>query len=248
MKTYFPKDFHFFTLVLYFSFQMGVSALAYEECGSVNLDVNSSDVRCCKKCDPGYGVAKKCSNDSDTICEPCVVGFLTPNFPHSEKCTACKKCGKYETEYSACDAVHDTICKCNFNFYYSIETQSCELCTLCPIASGAAVRCGGNTNSVCEECADGTYSDVQSPMTPCRPCTLCTSRQYMLENCTKEQDTICLGKYINNLAYFFLLFPRNVCGLDAINVVIFAGGIFSENLGKTFHVGVIFTITFLFSS
>ena len=33
-----------------------------------------------------------------------------------------------------------------------------------------------------------------------------------------------------------------------VNVVIFAGGKFRENVGKTFHMGVIFTILLLFSS
>ena len=35
---------------------------------------------------------------------------------------------------------------------------------------------------------------------------------------------------------------------DTVNVVIFDGGKFRENVGKTFHVGVIFTILFLFPS
>ena len=36
--------------------------------------------------------------------------------------------------------------------------------------------------------------------------------------------------------------------LYTVNVVIFAGGKFRENVGKTFHVGVIFTIPLLFPS
>ena len=35
---------------------------------------------------------------------------------------------------------------------------------------------------------------------------------------------------------------------DTVNVVIFAGGKFRENVGKTFHAGVIFTILLLFPS
>ena len=37
-------------------------------------------------------------------------------------------------------------------------------------------------------------------------------------------------------------------GVVTVNVVIFAGGKFRENVGKTFHVGVIFTILLLFPS
>ena len=33
-----------------------------------------------------------------------------------------------------------------------------------------------------------------------------------------------------------------------VNVVIFAGGKFRENVGKTFHVGVIFTLLLIFPS
>ena len=36
--------------------------------------------------------------------------------------------------------------------------------------------------------------------------------------------------------------------LNTVNVVIFAGGKFREHVGKTFHVGVIFTILLLFPS
>ena len=36
--------------------------------------------------------------------------------------------------------------------------------------------------------------------------------------------------------------------IDTVNVVIFAGGKFRENVGKTFHVGVMFTIMLLFPS
>ena len=34
--------------------------------------------------------------------------------------------------------------------------------------------------------------------------------------------------------------------LSTVNVVIFAGGKFRENVGKTFHMGVIFTILLIF--
>ena len=35
---------------------------------------------------------------------------------------------------------------------------------------------------------------------------------------------------------------------NTVNVVIFAGGKFRENVGETFHVGVIFTILLIFPS
>ena len=47
-----------------------------------------------------------------------------------------------------------------------------------------------------------------------------------------------------------LRFPsaERICEMNTVNVVIFAGGKFRENDGKTFYVGVIFTILLLFPS
>ena len=47
-----------------------------------------------------------------------------------------------------------------------------------------------------------------------------------------------------------LLHHGVLCGWECatVNVVIFAGGKFRENVGETFHVGVIFTIILLFPS
>ena len=49
------------------------------------------------------------------------------------------------------------------------------------------------------------------------------------------------------------LFTKNIyvkyqIPTSTVNVVIFTGGKFRENVGKTFHVGVIFTIFHLFPS
>ena len=45
-----------------------------------------------------------------------------------------------------------------------------------------------------------------------------------------------------------LFFPYGSTEKDTVSVVIFAGGKFRENVGKTFHVGLIFTILLLFLS
>ncbi|KAK3082963.1 hypothetical protein FSP39_010120 [Pinctada imbricata] len=171
---------------------IAVSAIVYEECGTEEKDANSSGVRCCKMCNPGEGVVQRCTNDTDTVCASCARGSFSPNVPHSETCKTCKKCGKNAILEESCSSTQDTICKCKFNYYLSLETGFCALCNLCPIAVGAKVRCAGHTNSECEECADGYFSDVRSAISPCKPCTMCNPKQFMLQNCTRDQDTICL--------------------------------------------------------
>ena len=51
---------------------------------------------------------------------------------------------------------------------------------------------------------------------------------------------------INVCMYLIFFFPSDIA--NTVNVVIFAGGKFRENVGKTFHVGVIFTILLIFPS
>ena len=51
-------------------------------------------------------------------------------------------------------------------------------------------------------------------------------------------------KAINNVTKYKLIWRKQT---NTVNVVIFAGGKFRENVGKTFHVGVIFTILYIFS-
>ena len=55
---------------------------------------------------------------------------------------------------------------------------------------------------------------------------------------------LCLELYILNNQH-----KNHACFCaTTVNVVIFAGGKFRENVGKIFHVGVIFTILLLFPS
>ena len=44
---------------------------------------------------------------------------------------------------------------------------------------------------------------------------------------------------------FMVWYHLNFLNPCTVNVIIFAGGKFRENVGKTFHVGVIFTIRLL---
>ena len=52
----------------------------------------------------------------------------------------------------------------------------------------------------------------------------------------------------NRLINMIDLWTEEKCHYHTVNVVIFAGGKFRENVGKAFHVGVIFTILLIFPS
>ena len=70
---------------------------------------------------------------------------------------------------------------------------------------------------------------------------LSSLEDFSLKAYTKNYDQICCARDIGK---WFL----DCYNTYTVNVVIFAGGKFRENVGKTFPVGVIFTILLLFPS
>ena len=66
----------------------------------------------------------------------------------------------------------------------------------------------------------------------------------MIQNLSRNQLRILLAPQTSLIGNYFC--DKSV--LYTVNVVIFAGGKFRENVDKAFHVGVIFTILLLFPS
>lgn len=49
--------------------------------------------RCCRKCEPGNGMLRLCSNAEDTQCRPCKPGFeFSPFRSATKKCLHCRRC------------------------------------------------------------------------------------------------------------------------------------------------------------
>lgn len=128
-------------------------------------------------------------------CQQCLDGAtFSPGPSHEQACRTCSACPKNARTVSACNATQDTVCECEPGlFYLSERSGQCELCDLCPVGWGASTPCGAG-NTVCRKCQNGTYSDVLDATAPCRPCSVCTEGQRMLQECTPTQDTICLSK------------------------------------------------------
>ena len=128
-------------------------------------------------------------------CQQCLEGSTYSHGPsHDQPCRACSACPKNARTVSTCNVTHDTVCECEPGlFYLSQRSGQCELCDLCPVGWGASTPCGAG-NTVCRKCQNGTYSDVLDATAPCRPCSVCTEGQRMLQECTATQDTICLSK------------------------------------------------------
>lgn len=163
-------------------------------CPSTHFESNNTE--CCNKCFPGSGLVKNCSRDNDTVCNICKHGE-TYSYPylHSGSCRTCTQCKQNQHEIRECNITHNTVCKCNIDFYLSPDTNECNLCKLCKSGFGASPSCGGYKNTECVKCRTGTYSDSVSALSPCKFCSRCPWGKIVTSPCTLTSDTICGGKY-----------------------------------------------------
>ncbi|KAF5891844.1 tumor necrosis factor receptor superfamily member 16-like, partial [Clarias magur] len=145
---------------------------------------------CCRQCPPGEGVVKPCG-ETQTECQPCQDSeTFSENFSHTEQCTACTDCTGLLRMETPCTDANDATCVCDYGYFMSRFSGRCELCTACPVGSGVLRRCSAFDDTSCETCTEDTYSDQESELNLCLPCTICEDTEE-LQHCTPVSDTVC---------------------------------------------------------
>ncbi|XP_074651307.1 uncharacterized protein LOC141906052 [Tubulanus polymorphus] len=76
------------------------------------------------------------------------------------------------------------------DMFYDNNTLSCRWCTICEPGFGKRRQCGPFSDTYCERCADGFYSDTWSTDEMCKPCSFCPNRRYK-RNCAVTRNSIC---------------------------------------------------------
>lgn len=117
------------------------------------------------------------------------------NYSHTEECRPCTACTGLMRMDTPCTDSNDAICVCNYNYFFDMLSGQCQPCTVCPEGKGVFAHCEHNHDTVCEECVDDTYSDRESSLDPCLPCTICDEDiEIQLAECTPTSDSVCHSK------------------------------------------------------
>ncbi|KAK9535288.1 hypothetical protein VZT92_007677 [Zoarces viviparus] len=147
---------------------------------------------CCEDCPPGEGVVKKCGS-TQTVCSQCLDSeTFSEDYSLIEQCRPCTECTGLMRMETPCTDSNDAICVCNYNFFFDGILGQCEPCTVCPVGQGVYSHCEHDHDTVCEECTDDTYSDRESSLDPCLPCTICDEdSEIQLSECTPNKDSVC---------------------------------------------------------
>ncbi|KAJ3601509.1 hypothetical protein NHX12_032477, partial [Muraenolepis orangiensis] len=128
--------------------------------------------QCCEECPPGEGVVKKCGA-TQSVCNVCIDSeTYSKNYSLTEVCHPCTRCTGLMRMLTPCTDSMDATCVCKYNYFLGAMSGRCEPCTVCPMGQGVLNHCEYDRDTICEECVDDTYSDRDSPLDPCLPCTM----------------------------------------------------------------------------
>ncbi|XP_076853126.1 tumor necrosis factor receptor superfamily member 16 [Brachyhypopomus gauderio] len=147
---------------------------------------------CCQECPPGEGVLKMCGL-TQTVCGQCLDSeTYSDSYSHTEACLPCTVCSGLLRMQTPCTDSNDAVCMCDYSYYLDAMSGDCLPCTECPRGYGMYARCEHDHDTVCEPCVDDTFSDQESSLDPCLPCTVCDDEtETQLRECTPTADAVC---------------------------------------------------------
>ncbi|XP_008569795.1 PREDICTED: tumor necrosis factor receptor superfamily member 5 isoform X4 [Galeopterus variegatus] len=130
--------------------------------------------QCCSLCQPGQKLVSDCTELTDTECLRCSKGEFLDTWNTERHCHQHKYCdpnlglrvqreGTSET---------DTTCTCEEGRHCTSDAcESCALHSLCSPGFGAKQIATGVSDTICEPCPVGFFSNVSSAFEKCRPWT-----------------------------------------------------------------------------
>ncbi|XP_068614810.1 tumor necrosis factor receptor superfamily member 6B-like [Brachionichthys hirsutus] len=144
----------------------------------------------CTKCPPGTYMAAHCSATTDTKCAPCSEDHFTALWNYLPRCLYCSNfCSDNQEVESECSATGNRECRCKEGHYWI--GHFCVRHAAC--APGYGVKTAGTAqmNTVCERCAEGSFSSSSSALDPCVKHKECAAGEIALLNCSISHNTVC---------------------------------------------------------
>ncbi|XP_069884941.1 tumor necrosis factor receptor superfamily member 11A [Dipodomys merriami] len=149
--------------------------------------------RCCSRCEPGKYMSSKCTTTSDSVCLPCGPEEYLETWNEEDKCLLHKVCdtGKGLVALDPGNRTAPRRCVCTAGYHWSQDCQCCRRNTECAPGSGARPL-QLNTDTVCEPCPLGEFSDTFSSTGRCKPWTNCTILgKTETRHGTEKSDVVC---------------------------------------------------------
>ncbi|CAK6447871.1 unnamed protein product [Pipistrellus nathusii] len=155
--------------------------------------------QCCNLCPPGHKLVSDCTDLTDTECVPCSEGEFMATWSSERHCHPHSYCepnagllvqskGTLET---------DTSCVCDKGLH--CVNEACDHCIPhipCPPGFGVKEMATGVSDTICEPCLVGFFSNVSSAEEKCHPWTSCEIKGLVeIRAGTNKTDAVCDTKH-----------------------------------------------------
>uniref|UniRef100_A0A8C0QN88 Tumor necrosis factor receptor superfamily member 5 n=2 Tax=Canis lupus familiaris TaxID=9615 RepID=A0A8C0QN88_CANLF len=132
------------------------------------------DSQCCNMCPPGEKLVNDCLHTIDTECTRCQTGEFLDTWNAERHCHQHKYCdpnlGLHVEKEGTSET--DTTCTCDEGLHCTnAACESCTMHSLCPPGLGVKQIATGISDTICDPCPIGFFSNVSSALEKCHPWT-----------------------------------------------------------------------------
>ncbi|XP_043740552.1 tumor necrosis factor receptor superfamily member 5 isoform X1 [Cervus elaphus] len=173
-------------------FLTAVHAEPATACGEKRYPVDS---HCCDLCPPGQKLVNDCTEVSQTACQSCGKGEFLSTWNREKYCHEHRYCNpNLGLQIQSKGTLNtDTTCVCVEGQHCTSHT--CESCTphsLCLPGFGVKQIATGVSDTICEPCPAGFFSNVSSAFEKCHRWTSCERKGLVEQHAgTNKTDVVC---------------------------------------------------------
>ncbi|XP_066479409.1 tumor necrosis factor receptor superfamily member 11B [Tiliqua scincoides] len=140
----------------------------------LHYDPTTSRQLMCDQCPPGTYVKQHCTLSSETECASCPDQYYADEWNSNDECQYCNVvCKELQYEKEECGNTQNRVCECIEGWYLDLEF--CVKHTECPPGFGVAQQGTPESDTICERCPKGYFSNETSPEEACHKYTNCSS-------------------------------------------------------------------------
>ncbi|XP_066242043.1 tumor necrosis factor receptor superfamily member 5 isoform X1 [Saccopteryx leptura] len=187
--------------------------------------------QCCNMCPPGEKLVNECTEFTETDCSPCSEGEFLETWNRETHCHQHRYCDpnlRLQVKREGTSKT-DRTCICDEGQHCaSNPCESCSPHSSCPPGFGVQQRATEVSDTICEPCPVGFFSNVSSALEKCHPWTSCEIQGLAEQRAgTNKTDVLCGG--VRNRMRALVVIPI-VTAVLFIVMLVFACT--SESTGK----------------
>ncbi|PNJ85976.1 CD40 isoform 6 [Pongo abelii] len=166
--------------------------------------------QCCSLCQPGQKLVSDCTEFTETECLPCGESEFLDTWNRETRCHQHKYCdpnlGLRVQQKGTSET--DTICTCEEGRHCTSEAcESCVLHRSCSPGFGVKRIATGISDTICEPCPVGFFSNVSSAFEKCHPWTSCETKDLVVQQAgTNKTDVVCPQDRLRALVVIPIIF------------------------------------------